>query len=732
MAATTLQQLVVRLEADTAMLSRELARADRQIASFGTSTGRTMQGFDLSMKRAGTAVAGFARGMAASLAGAVAVRELVRLSDEYTKLSNRLNVVTGSADAAAAAQRRLFQIAQSTRTELAGNVELYARLALANDDLGASQEQLYAFTQGIGQALAIEGRGAAEASGAILQLTQAIGAGTVRAEEFNSILEGAPRIAQAVAAGLDAAGGSVSKLRGLVIDGKVSSQDFFAAFLSQLPVLQAEFDKTQITVGQALTKIRNELLRVVGEGDKAAQSTQQLVAVLDEVRAIIASPDFATGVGVLGTMFATILKGAAESAKELGALKTAIDNLDFGAIGKFLYSRTGPGYLEGLTSTPVPSVTIPMPTAPGEGSAGAPPPVASSGGGGPAKEQVKLDKYLAGLKNAAALERMSADERARATALLEAESKLLDSKGQKIRDLTAAEREQILAAVDAARIAKEVAPVDPGKAAAESARQSRQEFQSAVDDAKRLTESLEKPMETFARQTEDLDALQQQGLITAETYARAQARLRDELAQTDPVTRTLMDGFDRLGAGIVQSMTQAGSAMEGFRNVASQVANSILETFMQLAIINPIKNAIFGTSASTLGSLFGGGGTAAAGGSPFGPGGNPNIAFGGPRASGGDVMAGRAYMVGEQGPELVVPRSPGTVLPAGETRRAMSGGGGMNFTFAPVIHATAQNARAEARAAMSEAFPRFVEAAKQATREARLRDPGFFGAVSQS
>lgn len=48
------------------------------------------------------------------------------------------------------------------------------------------------------------------------------------------------------------------------------------------------------------------------------------------------------------------------------------------------------------------------------------------------------------------------------------------------------------------------------------------------------------------------------------------------------------------------------------------------------------------------------------------------------RAGGGDVSAGRPYMVGERGPELFVPRGSGTIVP----NHALSG----NITIAPVIN----------------------------------------------
>ena len=52
-----------------------------------------------------------------------------------------------------------------------------------------------------------------------------------------------------------------------------------------------------------------------------------------------------------------------------------------------------------------------------------------------------------------------------------------------------------------------------------------------------------------------------------------------------------------------------------------------------------------------------------------------------PRAAGGPVGAGDAYLVGEQGPELIVPPTDGTVIPAAPTAALLSAGGGLSSHF---------------------------------------------------
>jgi hypothetical protein len=58
----------------------------------------------------------------------------------------------------------------------------------------------------------------------------------------------------------------------------------------------------------------------------------------------------------------------------------------------------------------------------------------------------------------------------------------------------------------------------------------------------------------------------------------------------------------------------------------------------------------------------------------------PGLGVSGRRAAGGPVSAGRAYLVGEQGPELIVPNSSGMVLTAGQTQAALGAGSSWNVT----------------------------------------------------
>lgn len=216
----------------------------------------------------------------AALSIGLVVRELKIASDTYTNVQNKIRALTSENLDYAYVQEQVYEISQRSRTSLEGTAQLYSRLVIAQKQLGASTYELMQFTEGVGKALQISGTSAFTQRGVLLQLSQAIGTDVVRAEEFNSVLEGGIRIAQAAADGIDEAGGSISKLRKLVVDGKLSSQEFFEAILSQLPKLEAEFAKTIPTIDQSLTMLNNSWVMFVGKLNEATGASKAVALVL--------------------------------------------------------------------------------------------------------------------------------------------------------------------------------------------------------------------------------------------------------------------------------------------------------------------------------------------------------------------------------------------------------------------------------------------------------------------
>lgn len=248
------------------------SRANRGIKQVDQNLNRTAQTADRLRNLISGALAG--------LSFAVGIRELTRLADAYTTLTNRVRVATEGAEYSGQVLNRVFAIANRARQPVGQLATLYQRVSVASKELGAGQEDILKFVEATSKALAVQGGSSAESAGALLQLSQAMGNANIQAQEFNSLVDGAFPLLQAVARGIDEAGGSVSKLRQLVLQGRLSNKQFFEALLSQANSLDKTFAQTTPTISQAFTVLRNNVVKFVGEADQATAVTSTFASII--------------------------------------------------------------------------------------------------------------------------------------------------------------------------------------------------------------------------------------------------------------------------------------------------------------------------------------------------------------------------------------------------------------------------------------------------------------------
>lgn len=288
--AVTVERLIATLEARFDKYDRALNKAldttDRTFKRIETR-GKAMEA------RMASIGAGVGRRFAAALAAGLSVRAFQQFSDAATRIDNALKVAGLSGEELERVYGRLRDSAVKNAAPLESLVELYGRAALVQKELGISGEELLNFTDKIAVALRVSGKSASESSGALLQLSQALGSGVVRAEEFNSILEGALPIAQAAARGLKEAGGSVAALRQLVVDGKVSSEAFFRAFEAGAPTLEEKVASATFTVSQATGNLNTALIDAVREFNNATGASAAFAGGINNVAVAIADVDVA-------------------------------------------------------------------------------------------------------------------------------------------------------------------------------------------------------------------------------------------------------------------------------------------------------------------------------------------------------------------------------------------------------------------------------------------------------
>lgn len=252
---------------------------------------------------------------AGALGLAFGVRQLIEYADQFKMIEGRLALVTRGTAELEAVQRSLFTLAQNSGQAFGDVAQLYTRIARSAGELGASQQDMLGVTEAVGLALRVSGTSSTQAAGALFQLSQAFTTGTVKAEELNSVMEGAPRVAQAAADGL---GISLGQLRQRLLDGQLTSEAFFNAILTQLPKLKEEADSLPPTVGAAFTALNNSIGALVAGTDDAVGASQVFASTLkstatfiDEYRTAIESLVTVAGAGGLGLVLARGVTGLA-------------------------------------------------------------------------------------------------------------------------------------------------------------------------------------------------------------------------------------------------------------------------------------------------------------------------------------------------------------------------------------------------------------------------------------
>lgn len=200
-------------------------------------------------------------------------KDLARTADRYTLINATITLATASQKEFNQAQTELTAISQRTGTRLEGNVNLFRRLNATIKDLGDEQTRTLGIVENIAKATTLGGASAETAAAGIGQLNQAFASGLLRGEEFNSVMENTPRVAKAIADGLDV---PIGKLREMAEAGKLTAVRVIEAIESQAEVINAEFAKIPLTIGAALTNVDTALVNFIGRLDTGAGASRSV------------------------------------------------------------------------------------------------------------------------------------------------------------------------------------------------------------------------------------------------------------------------------------------------------------------------------------------------------------------------------------------------------------------------------------------------------------------------
>ncbi len=249
------------------------------------------------------------RALAGYMAGLLTVGSAISKMDTYTGLQNRLKLVTNNQVELNKATEDTFRIAQKTYSAWDSVLQVYQRFSDNAKTLNLTMDDTARLTETVSKAVAISGASAEAADAALVQFGQALASGTLRGEELNSVMEQTPALAKAIAQGM---GITVGELRSIAAEGKITSQAIVKALRNVESDVDALFAKTDITIGQSLTLLNNEITKFVGEAGKGSGAAQVLAGSVQTLASnldLIADGALVVGIGYITR--AILMKSAA-------------------------------------------------------------------------------------------------------------------------------------------------------------------------------------------------------------------------------------------------------------------------------------------------------------------------------------------------------------------------------------------------------------------------------------
>lgn len=212
------------------------------------------------------------------------LQKYIQISDQWKTIEGQIKNVSKSSEEVESSQKELYNIASRTRQSYSETAGLFTSVSRNAGELGKSTSDILKFTEDVSNAMLIGGGSAASQQAALVQLGQALGSGTLRGDELNSIMEQAPRLAKVIAEGM---GTSIGNLRKLGSEGKITATAVFDAVRKQSDQLKKELGNTPWTVQQATVKVQNAMGMLFYNFEKKASAGATLATSIAKISGIL-------------------------------------------------------------------------------------------------------------------------------------------------------------------------------------------------------------------------------------------------------------------------------------------------------------------------------------------------------------------------------------------------------------------------------------------------------------
>lgn len=325
--------------------SADLLRYQEQIENKINSNTVAQENFNNSLRSASTASDNLfkkIKRVAAAYLGIQTVKAGINLSDTMTQNTARLNLMNDGNQSTEELQKMIYQSAQSSRGNFLDVSQVVSKLGILAPNAFKSNQEAILFSELMAKSFKIGGASQQEQSAGMYQLTQALASGRLQGDEFRSIMENAPILAQAISKSL---GVSIGTLREMSSEGKITSDVIKNAMFSASQEINSQFESIPMTFTDVITRVKNAAIQGfqpiakqingIVNSDRVKQFVNMSVVLIGKLTSVLSSSiELIAGMGaaiydnwsLIAPVLGTVVAGITAYNIALGviAVKTAI------------------------------------------------------------------------------------------------------------------------------------------------------------------------------------------------------------------------------------------------------------------------------------------------------------------------------------------------------------------------------------------------------------------------
>jgi tape measure domain-containing protein len=187
--------------------------------------------------------------------GFQAVKGIADISDQFVRTKARLDLMNDGLQTTEQLQNMVYQSSQRSRASYTDTASVVAKLGILAKDAFSSNQEAVAFAEQMNKQFKIGGASLEEQTAGMYQLTQAMASGKLQGDEFRSIRENAPMLAQAIS---EFTGKSMGDLKDMSSQGAITADVIKKSLFAAADETEARFAKMPKTIGEIWVSIKNQ------------------------------------------------------------------------------------------------------------------------------------------------------------------------------------------------------------------------------------------------------------------------------------------------------------------------------------------------------------------------------------------------------------------------------------------------------------------------------------------